>query len=110
MNWLPNNRIINSIYQSDTGQIVANTMGTVADAYQLFTADNTRDKIENSIELPADVAGVVGGTNWTRNTPLFRRYGNKIDNALDFMGYAAAGYDALFKPVNWLLDNINKEE
>lgn len=110
MNWLPNNRIINGIYQSDTGQIVANTMGTVADAYQLFTADNTRDKIENSIELPADVAGIVGGANWTRNTPLFSRYGNKIDNALDFMGYAAAGYDALFKPVNWLLDNINKEE
>lgn len=109
LNWLPNNRIVNGIYQSDTGQVIASSLGTAADAYQLITADNTRDKIENSLELPADVAGIVGGTNWFRNTPFFGRYGTKVDNTLDFLGYTAAGYDAIFKPVDWLLEQFNKE-
>ena len=110
LGWLPNNRIINGIYQSDTGQAIASSLGTAADTYQLITANSTRDKIENSIELPADVAGIVGGTNWFRNTPLFRRYGTGIDNTLDFLGYTAAGHDAIFKPINWLWSTFNKND
>lgn len=91
MNWLPNNRVINGIYQSDIGQITANSLGTVADAYQLWNAETTRDKVENAIELPADVAGIIGGTNIVRNSRFFGRYGNTIDNIFDVMGYSAAG-------------------
>lgn len=108
LNWLPNTRIINGIYQSDNAQVLASTLGTAADAYQLMTAANQKDKIENSLELPADVSGIIGGTNWFRRAPLFTRYGAKIDNTLDFLGYTAAGYDAIFKPINWIWDNIGE--
>lgn len=104
LGFLPNNRILNGIYQSDKGQIIANTLGTVSDTYQLLTANNNTEKIENSIELPADIAGIVGGTNWFRNTPLFGRYGNKIDNVLDLAGYTAAGYDLIYKPVKHIFE------
>lgn len=107
LNLLPNNRIINRLYQSDKGQVIASSLGTAADTYQLLTADTTRDVIENSIELPADVAGIVGGTNWFRNTPLFGRYGKKIDKTLDFIGYTIAGYDGIVKPINWMWNNFN---
>lgn len=108
LNLLPNNRIINGIYQSDKGQVIANSLGTVADAYQLFNADTTKDKIENSIELPADVGGIIGGTNAVRNSRFFGRYGNSIDNVLDFMGYGAAGYDAIVKPAEWIYSKLTE--
>lgn len=108
LNLLPNNSVINGIYQSDKGQVIANSLGTVADAYQLFNADTTKDKIENSIELPADVGGIIGGTNAVRNSRFFGRYGNSIDNVLDFMGYGAAGYDAVVKPAEWIYSKLTE--
>lgn len=110
MNWLPNNRVINGIYQSDVGQITANSLGTIADAYQLWNAETTRDKVENAIELPADIAGIIGGTNWLRNSRLFSRHGRTIDNIFDIMGYSAAGWDGIIKPANLIYDKFNKKE
>lgn len=107
LNLLPNSSIINSIYQSDKGQVIANTLGTLADGYQLLTTDNNKEIIENSIEFPADVAGIVGGTNWFRNSSLFNRYGNYIDNTLDALGYGAAAYDGIYKPFEWTLDKLS---
>lgn len=107
LNWLPNNNVINGIYQSDKGQVIANTLGTIADSYQLLNADN-KDIIENSIELPADVAGIVGGTNWFRNSTLFNRYGTTIDNTLDALSYGAAAYDGVIKPFEWIYNQFEE--
>ena len=101
--------IINN-FGTDAGQIAANTIGALSDGYQLITADNNRDKIENAIELPADVAGIIGGTNWLRRTRLFGRYGNQIDDVLDWMGYTAAGYDGIVKPIWEFFDFLNTKD
>lgn len=98
------------LYNSDVAQVTANTIGTAADAYQLFTADTSKEILENSIELPADVAGVIGGTNIVRNTPWFGRYGNTFDNVLDALGYGAATYDVLIKPGTQLIQHLSNDE
>jgi hypothetical protein len=77
-----------------------NTVGGVADGYQLVTADNTFDKIDNGAESVFDTAGIVGATNVVRSTPFFGKYRNAIDTTLDAMGYTAAGWD-LFKVTPW---------
>lgn len=94
-------------FGTDTGQIVANTIGAFSDGYQLITADNNKDKLENAIELPADMAGIIGGTNWFRRTKLFRRTGDYIDNVLDWAGYTAAGYDGVIKPIQGIFNFFN---
>lgn len=94
-------------FGTDTGQIAANTIGALSDGYQLITADNNKDKLENAIELPADVAGIIGGTNWFRRTKLFRRTGDYIDNVLDWAGYTAAGYDGIIKPIQGIFNFFN---
>lgn len=101
-----NNNVVNGIVQSDRAQVIANAAGAVADGYQLFTSDNKRDDIENSIELTGDVAGVIGGTNVMRNSHLFNRYGRTIDNVLDAFGYGAAVYDGVVKPLEWISDKV----
>lgn len=97
---MPNNNVINGIYQSDKGQVIANTLGTIS--------DNNKDIIENSVELPADAAGIVGGTNWFRNSTLFNRYGTTIDNTLDALGYGAAAYDEIIKPFEWIYNQFEE--
>lgn len=94
-----NNRILNKLYGWDKGQMLANSLGATADGYQLLTSDNLWDTTENSLELTGGIAGIIGGTNWFRRTPLFGRYGNKIDDILDYTGYTAAGYDIFGKPI-----------
>ena len=96
-----------SKFGSDTGQIAANTIGAISDGYQLMTTNNNKEKLENAIELPADVAGIIGGTNWFRGTKLFGAYGNKIDNILDWAGYTAAGYDGIIKPIQGIFNFFN---
>jgi hypothetical protein len=95
----------------DTPQLVMSSVGGVADAYQLVTADNNFDRWENGIELTGDTAGIIGATNVVRNTPFFGRHGKLIDTALDTYGYMAAGWD-LFKNIpfmdRWLDIQRNK--
>lgn len=105
LGWKPNSTYIDGVLQSDKAQIYANSFGTTADAYQLVTSNNTSDKIENGIELPLDVAGIIGGTNWFRNTNLFGKYGNTIDNVMDSAGFTAGAYDGIMKPFQWLYNN-----
>lgn len=107
---LPNSTIIDGLYKSDRGQVIASTIGTLSDSYQLLTADTPKDYIENSLEIPADVAGIIGGTNWFRNTPFFGKYGKTVDNVMDFMGYSAASYDGIIKPINWFWDSYTKDK
>lgn len=104
---LPNRVASSGLYSSDTPQIVSGIAGTLADSYQAATATTPKDIIENSIELPFDMAGIIGGTNVFRNTPFFGRYGNAIDNVLDGAGYIAAGYDGIIKPTSWILSQFN---
>lgn len=105
MNMLPNNRIINGLYASDKGQIAASSLGTAADTYQFITDPSFSNRLENGIELPLDVGGIIGGTNVVRNSRFFGRHGKAIDTMLDFGGYGASLYDGILKPITW---GINK--
>lgn len=94
-------RVIGKAFTNvDYPQLLMNTVGGVADGYQLVTADNTFDKIDNGAESVFDTAGIVGATNVVRSTPFFGKYRNAIDTTLDAMGYTAAGWD-LFKVTPW---------
>lgn len=104
LNKLPNNRFIDRLYNYDKGPAIASSVSTLADAYQLATANTTRDYVENAVELPLDVGGIIGGSDWFRNTPLFGKYGKKIDMILDAGSYGASIYDGILKP-EWALYN-----
>jgi hypothetical protein len=94
-------RVIGKAFANvDCPQLFMNSVGGVADGYQLLTADNNFDKIDNGVESAFDAAGIIGATNIVRNTPFFGRYRNTIDTTLDTMGYIAAGWD-LFKATPW---------
>lgn len=108
-NILPNSRIVNNRFLADENQVLMSGLGTAADTYQLFTNTTPSQKLENGLELTGDVAGIIGGTNWFRNTPFFGRYGNTIDNVLDFAGYTAAGYDGIVKPTYGLIKYLSKD-
>lgn len=84
----------------DLPQGIMNSVGAVADGYQLLAGTTPWDRVENGVELTGDTAGIIGATNWLRRTPLFSRYGKYIDTTLDVMGYSAAGWD-LFKQTPW---------
>jgi hypothetical protein len=84
----------------DLPQGIMNSVGAVADGYQLLAGTTPWDRVENGVELTGDIAGIIGATNWLRRTPLFGRYSKAIDTALDVTGYSAAGWD-LFKNTPW---------
>lgn len=90
----------------DKPQIIMNGIGGIADGYQWITADNKVDKYENGLETAANTAGVIGGTNWFRNLPTIRRFGNAIDTTLDGLGYGSAIWDAVkyLPPLSYYLD------
>lgn len=103
------NNFINAL-TSNNAHLTANTVGSIADGYQFLTADNRYDKIENGIELGADVTGIVGGLDVVKNSPLFGRYGNAIDKTLDVTGLSAASWDIIkqIPPLSNLLDMVKK--
>lgn len=101
------NSFINAL-TSNNAHLTANTVGSIADGYQFLTANNRYDKIENGVELGADVAGIVGGLDVVKNSPLFGRYGNAIDKTLDVTGLSAASWDIIkqIPPLSNLLDMV----
>lgn len=96
----------------DKPQIFMNTLGGLADGYQWITANNSYDAWENGIETGGNVAGVIGGTNWFRNQPFFGRYGDRIDNTLDIMGYGSAVWDVVknLPPLSTVIDKSKSGE
>lgn len=82
-------------FTNSNAQLGANAIGSLADGYQLLTADNKFDKYENGIELGGDTAGVIGGLDIVRNSNIFGRYSKPIDTALDVTGLSAASWDIL---------------
>lgn len=96
----------------DKPQIFMNTLGGLADGYQWITANNSYDAWENGIETGGNVAGVIGGTNWFRNQPFFGRYGDRIDNTLDIMGYGSAAWDVVknLPPLSTVIDKSKSGE
>lgn len=101
----------NRVDMIDKPQVAMNAIGGTADGYQLLTADNSFDRWENGIETGMNAAGVVGGMNWFRNLPIYTKFGNRVDNALDAMGYGAAIWDISknIPPLSWTLDNIRQQ-
>lgn len=101
------NSFINAL-TSNNAHLTANIVGSIADGYQFLTANNRYDKIENGVELGADVAGIVGGLDVVKNSPLFGRYGNAIDKTLDVTGLSAASWDIIkqIPPLSNLLDMV----
>lgn len=93
---------------SDKAQTIMSGTGTAADFVQLNIADTPHEKLENAVELPFDVAGIIGGTNWARRTPLFGKYGDEIDTMLDIAGYGAALWDGVVKPTNWMINRMSR--
>jgi len=82
-------------FTNNNVQLGANTVGSLADCYQLLTADNKFDKYENGIELGGDTAGIIGGLDIVRNSNIFGRYSRPIDTALDVTGVSASSWDIL---------------
>ena len=82
-------------FTNSNAQLGVNTIGSLADGYQLLTADNKFDKYENGIELGGDTAGIIGGLDVVRNSNIFGRYSRPIDTALDATGLSAATWDIL---------------
>lgn len=82
-------------FTNSNAQLGANAVGSLADGYQLLTADNKFDKYENGIELGGDTAGIIGGLDIVRNSNIFGRYSKPIDTALDVTGLSAASWDIL---------------
>jgi len=91
-NLLKWNRRVDAV---DKPQVWMNGIGGTADGYQWFNAGNSFDAWENGLETGANAAGVVGGMNWFRDLPIYTRFGNKIDNVLDGLGYGAAAWDVV---------------
>lgn len=84
-----------NFFTNSNAQLGANAVGSLADGYQLLTADNKFDKYENGIELGGDVAGIIGGLDIVRNSNIFGRYSKPIDTTLDVTGLSAASWDIL---------------
>lgn len=82
-------------FTNSNAQLGANAIGSLADGYQLLTADNKFDKYENGIELGGDTAGIIGGLDIVRNSNIFGRYSKPIDTTLDVTGLSAASWDIL---------------
>lgn len=104
---------VSNFFNNNGIQLGMNSLGALADGYQLLTADNKFDTWENGIELGGDTAGIIGGLDVVRNTGLFGRYSNAIDTTLDGIGMSAASWDILKKipPFKYfygkLKDNVN---
>lgn len=94
----------------DKPQVTMNTIGGIADAYQWIEADNSFDAWENGLETGANAAGVIGGTNWFRDLPIYTKFGNTIDNVLDGLGYGAAAWDVVkyLPPLSGALENMRQ--
>ncbi len=102
----------NRVTTIDKPQVLMNTVGGTADAYQWATADNSFDAWENGLETGADAAGIVGGMNWFRDLPYLRRLGGeKIDAVLDGIGYGAAAWDVVknLPPLSGAVNNIREQ-
>lgn len=84
---------VSDFFTNSNAQLGANAIGSLADGYQLLTADNKFDRYENGIELGGDTAGIVGGLDIVRNSNIFGRYSKPIDTALDTIGLSAATWD-----------------
>lgn len=84
---------VSDFFTNSNAQLGANAIGSLADGYQLLTADNKFDRYENGIELGGDTAGIVGGLDIVRNSNIFGRYSKPIDKALDTIGLSAATWD-----------------
>lgn len=114
LDMLPNTKVINGIYASDKGQIIASGLGGAADTYQFITDPSFKNRLENGIEIPLDIGGVIGGTNVVRNSSFFGKYGKTIDTVLDMGGYGAALYDGILKPINYIwnkaIDNTTNKQ
>lgn len=84
---------VSDFFTNSNAQLGANAIGSLADGYQLLTADNKFDRYENGIELGGDTAGIVGGLDIVRNSNIFGRYSKPIDTALDTIGLSTATWD-----------------
>lgn len=94
---------VSDFFTNSNAQLGANAIGSLADGYQLLTANNKFDKYENGIELGGDTAGIIGGLDIVRNSNIFGRYSKPIDTALDGIGMSAASWDILknISPFNY---------
>lgn len=106
---LLNNAMSGFVSDSDRAQMIGSLLGTGADMYQLMTADDNYDVVSNTLGTLGGAAGFIGGTNLLRNSAIYGRYGDKIDKALDFVGYTTAGSDLISYPVRAVYDRMHEE-
>lgn len=93
-NWQNANRLKRGLINLlNRKTLTLQTAGLAADGYQFITADDTFNKYDNGAELIGGTAGIIGSSDYFRNTPMYGNYGNYIDTALDVVGVGQSAWD-----------------